>query len=75
MTNICAKKINSALRNTTAQSLKCFTWAKLMTELDAQAPTFIRVLRGMIQVRRVRTAYHPSEEAILGVCASLEMFT
>ncbi len=61
--------------------MKSFTWDALLTELDVHAPTFIQVLKGIVQVKRrlrlqvalkkKRRTYKPSEKAVLGVCASI----
>ena len=73
------KQKNLILRNTTPNNLKLFTWNKLIFELDTPAPTFIRVLRVMIQVRHTARpavkSYCPSEMAILGVCAAIFLKT
>ena len=71
-----AKQSKSVLRNPTAESLINFTWEKLLSELDTCAPTFMHILRGIVQVKRrerkpVKRVYRPSEKAVLGVCAAI----
>ena len=78
LTIMCAKKRKSILHGATPESVKSFSWGILLSELDTFAPTFTKVLRGIVQVkRRVRIAnkgrksWRPSEEAVVGVCAAI----
>ena len=76
LTRACARRSKSVLRNPTAESLINFTWEKLLSELDTCAPTFMHILRGIVQVKRrerkpVKRSYRPSEKAVLGVCAAI----
>lgn len=76
LTQMCARKNKSVLRDTTPKSVKS-SWKTLLCELGTHAPIFTQVLRGIMQVkRRIRTtkprkkSSRPSEEAVVGVCAA-----
>lgn len=78
LTQMCARKNKSVLRDTTPKSVKSFSWKTLLCELGTHAPIFTQVLRGIMQVkRRIRTtkprkkSSRPSEEAVVGVCAAI----
>lgn len=69
-----SKRSPSCLRLRCLDALESFSWEKLCTELQSSAPTFYQVLHGCVNVKRRQRAtktYHPSNTAILGVCAAV----
>ena len=71
---VSTKRSPSCLRLRSSDALESFSWEKLCMELQSSAPTFYQVLHGCVNVKRRQRAtktHHPSNSAILGVCAAL----
>ena len=67
---------SSCLRQRNLDALQTFSWEKLHAELRLTAPTFYRVLQGLVNVRRrdnvpQKRRYCPLDSAVLGVCAAI----
>lgn len=73
--NICSKKNWSILRDSSVSTLMSFTWDTLISELSVHAPTFLEMLRGIVQVkqslREKGQSQEPCENAVVGICAAI----
>lgn len=72
------KEGRSCLQQKTLSALQNFSWEKLHEKLKFKAPTLYRVLQGCVNVhrreregRKGSKTHHPSDSAVLGVCAAL----
>ena len=76
-----SKKVNSCLRQRSFSSLKNFSWAQLVSEVETNAPTLHQVLQGLVTVRRQersrkkekqkKRSYHAKDSTIFGLCVAV----
>ena len=81
--SICSKKVNSVLRETSADIVSIFSWELLVKEIEANAPTLLSLLCVCVDVQRRQRKRKsvsslrksksriPSNTAIIGVCAGI----
>ena len=74
LSSVVSTKSTSCLRLRSLDALESFSWEKLCMELQSSAPTLYQVLHGCVNVKRRQRStktHHPSNTAILGVCAAV----
>ena len=78
--HVSSLKVNSLLRDRTAQAVESFSWSQLNQELNKEAPATFSLLQQCAHVKRRtrkgkgsrRSARRtPSEDAIVGLCMSI----
>ena len=81
--SICSKKVNSVLRETSADIVSSFSWELLVKEIEVNAPTLLSLLHACVDVKRRQRKHKsvpssrknksriPSNTAIIGVCAGI----
>ncbi len=65
--SMCSDSTSSILRGQCVSELRDFSWEKLLTELEANAPVFLSILRESTRTRRPR----PNRDAMMGMCATM----
>lgn len=79
MTKLCAKSTRSLLQQSSVMAISEFSWEALAEELERVTPTLYAILKGCVSVKRrqrnspetARQRKQPSDNAVLGVCASI----
>ena len=65
--NMCTKKVNSILQQSSANAMEEFDWSKLINELKTHAPTFLKILEACTRTRH----YRNNRLGIIGVCTAI----
>lgn len=75
MTTMCARKTKSILREGSLQTLRNFSWSDIISDVERNAPTLLKVLQGIAEVKRRVTKSKKSTTTpntyVVGVCASI----
>ena len=81
--SICSKKVNSVLREASADIVSSFSWELLVKEIEVNAPTLLSLLHACVDVKRRQRKRNsvlssrksksqiPSNTAAIGVCAGI----